>query len=134
MSQNKQYNYCLDFMKGIACLFVVWMHCEFPGKTGVIVQALSRFCVPFFFMVSGYFSGNMSKINIGGGGNHLIINNKTKHVFKITIWASLFYLVWAVVRSLVWHDKNLGVSLSQAVIWFAFNQPVVIGGHLWGVL
>lgn len=40
-------------------------------------------------------------------------------------------MVWAVVRSLVWHDKNLGVSLSQAVIWFAFNQPVVIGGHLW---
>ena len=66
-AQNKQYNYCLDFMKGIACLFVVWMHCEFPGKTGVIVQAISRFCVPFFFMVSGYFCVNMSKTVRGGG-------------------------------------------------------------------
>ena len=55
VSSTKQYNYCLDFLKGIACMFVVYMHCEFPGITGVAVQAISRFCVPFFFMVSGYF-------------------------------------------------------------------------------
>ena len=129
-AQNKQYNYCLDFMKGIACLFVVWMHCEFPGKTGVIVQAISRFCVPFFFMVSGYFCVNMSK-TVMGGGNRLIINKKTKHIFRLTLWASLFYLVWAVIRNLVWHDNSFNISLVQAVAWLAFNQPVVIGGHLW---
>lgn len=53
--EKKQYNYCLDFIKGIACIFVVFMHCEFPGVIGTAVQAISRFCVPFFFMVSGYF-------------------------------------------------------------------------------
>lgn len=36
-------------------MFVVFMHCEFPGILGTAVQAVSRFCVPFFFMVSGYF-------------------------------------------------------------------------------
>ncbi|MBR1631194.1 MAG: acyltransferase family protein [Paludibacteraceae bacterium] len=56
MSESqKQYNYCLDFIKGIACVFVVFMHCEFPGIMGMAVQAISRFCVPFFFMVSGYY-------------------------------------------------------------------------------
>lgn len=55
MATKKQYNYCLDFIKGIACMFVVFMHCEFPGIMGTAVQAVSRFCVPFFFMVSGYF-------------------------------------------------------------------------------
>lgn len=55
MKAKKQYNYCLDFIKGIACIFVVFMHCEFPGVLGTAVQAVSRFCVPFFFMVSGYF-------------------------------------------------------------------------------
>ena len=55
MAKQKQYNYCLDFIKGIACMFVVFMHCEFPGIMGTAVQAVSRFCVPFFFMVSGYF-------------------------------------------------------------------------------
>lgn len=129
-AQNKQYNYCLDFMKGIACLFVVWMHCEFPGKTGVIVQAISRFCVPFFFMVSGYFCVNMSK-TVMRGDNRLIINKKIKHIFRLTLWASLFYLVWAVVRSLVWHDKDICISLGQTVVWLIFNQPIVIGGHIW---
>lgn len=128
-AQNKQYNYCLDFMKGIACLFVVWMHCEFPGKTGIIVQAISRFCVPFFFMVSGFFCVNMSKAAMGG--NCLIINKKVQHILKITIWASLFYLVWAVIRDLVWHDRDISLSLGQAVAWLVFNQPVIIGGHIW---
>lgn len=126
MPQNKQYNYCLDFMKGIACLFVVWMHCEFPGRTGVVVQAISRFCVPFFFMVSGFFSGNTSTNVIRGGGN-----KKIKHILKLTLWASLFYLVWAVIRNLVWHDNSLGITFNQAIIWLVFNQPVIIGGHLW---
>lgn len=127
---SKPYNYCLDFMKGIACFFVVWMHCEFPGRTGIIVQAISRFCVPFFFMVSGYFSGNMSKVALSKG-NCLIINDKIRHIFKITFWASLFYLIWAVVRNLVWHDKNISISLGQAVDWLVFNRPVIIGGHIW---
>lgn len=55
MAIQKQYNYNIDFIKGIACMFVVFMHCEFPDIMGTAVQAVSRFCVPFFFMVSGYF-------------------------------------------------------------------------------
>lgn len=129
VGQNKQYNYCLDFMKGIACIFVVWMHCEFPGKTGVIVQAISRFCVPFFFMVSGYYSGNMSG-TVMAVGNRVVINKKVKHILKITLWASLFYLVWAIVRNLIWHDKNLSISLGQVVTWIVFNKPFIIGGHI----
>ena len=130
MTQNKQYNYCLDFMKGIACLFVVWMHCEFPGRTGTMVQAISRFCVPFFFMVSGYFSGTLLSTD-GERFRDLIIKKKVKHIAKITLWASLFYLAWAVLRHFVWNDKSLVVTKSQAVIWLFFNQPVVIGDHLW---
>ena len=73
--EQKHYNYCLDFIKGLACIFVVLMHCEFPGVTGVAVQAISRFCVPFFFMVSGYFcfrpllqqDGNKNVAAVNGG-------------------------------------------------------------------
>lgn len=127
---NKNYNYCLDFMKGMACLFVVWMHCEFPGKIGIIVQAISRFCVPFFFMVSGYFSGNISKIILySDKGVH--INRKIKHILKITLLATLFYYIWAVTCNLIWHDKSLNASISQMAIWLFFNQPIIVSGHLW---
>lgn len=64
---SKQYNYCLDFVKGLACIFVVLMHCEFPGLLGTAVQAISRFCVPLFFMVSGYFCFK-PEITLNGGG------------------------------------------------------------------
>ncbi len=127
---NSKYNICLDFIKGLACVFVVWMHCEFPGRTGVVVQAISRFCVPFFFMVSGYFSGNMSN-TVSKVGGRLVINKKVKHIFKLTFWAALFYLVWAIIRNQIWHDNTLSISISQAFIWLFFNEPVVVGGHLW---
>ena len=58
---KREYNYCLDFIKGIACICVVFMHCEFPGVLGTAIQCVSRFCVPFFFMVSGYYCYDAKK-------------------------------------------------------------------------
>ena len=43
----------------------------------------------------------------------------------------MFYLVWAVIRNQVWHDRNISISLGKAVTWLVFNQPVIIGGHIW---
>ena len=82
-------NYCMDFIKGIACICVVFMHCEFPGQLGVVVQAVSRFCVPFFFMVSGFycFGNDTSKVK-----------KKILHILKITIGASIFYLLFALIQ------------------------------------
>lgn len=48
-------NTCLDQIKGIAAVFVVFIHARFPGELGIIVDAIAKFAVPFFFMVSGYF-------------------------------------------------------------------------------
>ena len=35
---------------------VVFIHVLFYGKLGVVIDALARFAVPFFFLVSGYYS------------------------------------------------------------------------------
>ena len=45
----------IDFLRFVACLCVVLLHCPFPGKLGLLVKSLSSFAVPFFFMVSGFF-------------------------------------------------------------------------------
>ena len=128
---TKFYNYCLDFVKGLACVFVVWMHCEFPGRTGVYIQAISRFCVPFFFMVSGYFSKKISEPLFFTRDGKFTLNKKVSHILKITLWSSLFYLLWAVVRYLIWRDNRLSISLFESGVWLVFNQSAVIGGHLW---
>lgn len=138
MSNQKLYNYNLDFIKGIACMFVVFMHCEFPGIIGTAVQAVSRFCVPFFFMVSGYFcfkpivvemESCISKPMTGEG--ILRIGRKLKHIGKITFWASVFYLTFVLLQQLCLHNQNLQLSAKEAFNWFVFNQPKIIAGQYW---
>ena len=132
----KQYNYCLDFIKGIACVLVIFMHCEFPGVMGIAVQAISRFCVPFFFMVSGYFcfqSLNTSDKIVKGGADYNIgfKNKKVIHILKITLFTSLFYLVFAIAQSLLFHNINWNIGLRNVFYFIAFNQPIIIVGQLW---
>lgn len=127
----KKYNYCLDFVKGLACIFVVLMHCEFPGLLGTVVQAISRFCVPLFFMVSGYFCFNHETIT--GGGNFLSIKKKIKHVLTITIKACIFYTAFMVVMELAGKDVSWAISQWGVINWIVLNQPAWAGvaGQYW---
>lgn len=51
----KQRNQSIDFLKGIAAIFVVFIHVKLGGTFGDYIAAIGAFAVPFFFMVSGYF-------------------------------------------------------------------------------
>lgn len=53
--------YGLDFLKGIAACFVVFMHVQFPDRSGRIIALIGTFAVPIFFMTSGYFGYGASK-------------------------------------------------------------------------
>lgn len=124
----KQYNYCLDFIKGIACIFVVFMHCEFPGIMGIIVQAVSRFCVPLFFMVSGYFSYRATNLQRGSAW---LFNSKVRHIAKITINASLFYLTFVIIQSFLFDNVNWHITLGRLGKFLLFNSPPIIAGQYW---
>lgn len=133
---SKQYNYCLDFVKGIACILVVLMHCEFPGLLGTAVQAVSRFCVPLFFMVSGYFCFKPELVKAGvevGEGNCLSINKKARHILTITINACIFYILFMAIMALAGYDANWSISKGGMFYWVIFNQPAWAGvaGQYW---
>lgn len=51
----------LNFLKGIACLIVILLHCPLPGLLGDAIIYGLRFSVPIFFMITGYFSYNKNK-------------------------------------------------------------------------
>lgn len=116
----KRYNTCLDFIKGIACFCVVFMHCEFPGIMGIVVQAISRFSVPFFFMVSGYFCFFPVKYD------SLIIRRKTTHITRIVLWTTLFYVLFAFVLK-----SSYVVTRNEMWAFCLFNQPFIIVSQLW---
>ena len=88
-------NKCLDGMKAIAACMVIFIHIDLPGQTGVFIEALSRFAVPFFFMISGYFcyyNGKDASDKIPG---------KIFHIVKLMIFAMAFYFIWEISKRLV---------------------------------
>ena len=117
-AKNQERYYCLDLFKGIACIFVVFMHCEFPGKLGTIVQAISRFCVPFFFMVSGYFCYSES--------HKVEYFKKIKHIAIITLCTFIFYTILALV-----FERDISVTSKEVIDWLLFNDPIIIVGQMW---
>jgi len=123
----KQYNYCLDFIKGIACIFVVFMHCEFPGLLGTAVQAISRFSVPLFFMVSGYFCFRSTESKTSRSE----ANRKIKHIGKITLFSCIFFFCFFLLRKFLHGGTHLSISFRESLNWLLFNQPVWVAGQYW---
>lgn len=116
------------------------MHCEFPGTLGVAVQTISRFCVPFFFMVSGYFcfrpllrnaNEQTTLIAYWGGQNSLFIWKKVKHIARIALYASLFYLVFVLLLQSYFHNQDFTFTKWSIIGWVIFNAPVVVAGQYW---
>jgi surface polysaccharide O-acyltransferase-like enzyme len=128
MPKEKQYNYNLDFIKGIACICVVFMHCEFPGILGTMVQAMSRFCVPLFFMVSGYFSFFATADSIETASR---MRKKVKHVGKITLFACLAYLLFDIVQYFAFDKDVFQISSGKALDLLFFNKPFIVAGQYW---
>lgn len=123
---KKQYNYCMDFLKGIACIFVVFIHVKFPGDFGQAVQAIARFAVPFFFMVSGYYCYRKDYQGVIGGGK------KIWHIVKITFFAYLFYIVVALLENAFWGGTNqFNFSLSHIGAVLLYSVPSNVPGQLW---
>jgi len=122
--QKKQYE-LLNALKIIAAFFVVAIHVHFPGDFGRAFIAVARFAVPFFFMVSGFFSYYENKD---------VLNEKYKRKIKhlVTIFTGSFvlYLIYGLLISIV--NGNLGDYISHKfsivafVEFFVFNHPRVM--------
>lgn len=54
-SRLKNRNLALDAAKFWACIAVVLIHVKFPNSIGAVIDELTEFAVPLFFMISGYY-------------------------------------------------------------------------------
>lgn len=88
MPKIKKENYCMDFFKGIACIMVIFVHAVFPGHIGTALARIGLSAVPFFMLISGFFSYS-AKDN--SAGRYL---RKIWHIGKIFLGSILVYLVW----------------------------------------
>ncbi len=105
---------------------VVLIHCKFPGNIGLSLQAVARFAVPFFFMVSGYYCFK------GGHYPDIYIVRKILHIAKITFIWYLFYCLFFVVENWLLHSNHtFDFSISHILKVFLFNEPSNVPPHFW---
>lgn len=127
--QNRTRNQSFDLLKAIACFAVVFMHCEFPGRTGVAVQCLTRWSVPLYFTISGYF---FRRESVGE------CMRKARHILRITCFAVAFYVVFETAAQLIRGGIPQLIRYVEEtctpfdiVTFILFNGPVFFSGHLW---
>lgn len=59
-----QKNDTLELIKLFASYMVVFIHVMFYGTVGEAMNALGRFAVPLFFLISGYYSFQNSTVKM----------------------------------------------------------------------
>ena len=115
MGKEKTRKYGLDFLKGFAACFVVFMHARFPDAFGEYVAKVGTFAVPVFFMTSGYFSFNATK-------------SKTLKSIKRTAT----YLFVAYILNLIRILVEMGFDLSLVISYF--KTEIFTASHLMKVI
>ena len=120
-------NQTLECCKLVAACFVVFLHIPFPGNFGVLVVCLSRFAVPLFFAVSGWFSH-------GSSPDKLL--RRLKHILLLELTGDLLYIGWRCIREVLSGEILMDSILGQLPdgqtlkMWLLWNVDP-FGGHLW---
>ncbi len=126
-----------DVLKGIACIAVVIIHYNFPGNLGYAVKSMSRFAVPIFFIISGYFLVS-SKEN--GRISASRIAHKLRHSAAILFVSSIFYSIFTLIFNNILNSSwslekysSQTITATKILKLFITNDPLVYA-HLWYLL
>ncbi len=112
----------LDKIKALACIFIILIHCKFPGLLGDICEALARFGVPMFFVISGKFL--LSKKDVTPSEIRNRLNKKIIALIKIIIPIWLFYTVYSLLYSLT-VGYTVGRWASEKYNLFEFSRLIL---------
>ena len=125
MKENK----LLYFLEGLACIFVILIHCDMSGIVGDLLEVIGRFAVPLFFMVSGYFNRNSD--------NKKIVK-RIKKIIIIFIVSIVVYWVYLNIKDCIIDSSynflsyNLNLlSYTNILRMFLFNYTAFISSPLW---
>ena len=113
----KTENTTLHAFKALACFSIVSLHFLLPGQFGVFYQIVARFAVPFFMMLSGYFSFNISRDKV---------KYRLKQMLLLTAASLLFYTIVHFVNLVLTRElteKMAAIDLSDFADFFLFNSP-----------
>lgn len=111
----------IDTIKFIAAVAVIIIHFAPEDALGKVLKVISRFAVPYFFMVSGYFVANKDK---------KAISRTLRKLVRITFIASAFYLIYAVYKNGL-QGISGELNCANLLKLLMFNSPQIVSAHLW---
>ena len=125
--ERKAYNPYLDVIKFILANMVVCIHYVIPGQIGDSVDCLARVAVPFFFIVSGYYSYNCNL--------RVLLRRLVRNLLFLVGISTLYcgWGIWKTVRLL--NDDMIGflqdrINSDTAYSFFLYGiNP--FSNHLW---
>lgn len=129
---KKSINYSLNFIKFIAIIAVICIHCQlnYIGTKGLVINALSRFAVPIFFLISGFFSyyANNSQAMIK-------YRNRIIRLVKLFVIGNILYLGFDIYTCKI-SDFSSIVSVFDLnhLFNYIFLDVSPWGVHLWFIL
>ena len=118
----KKQNECLNFFKGLACIFVVILHVRFPvEKIDGPIQCIARFAVPLFFMISGYYC------SFGDEKEHIQkLPRKIKHILRICIVSFIFWIIIQYSVCFMGNGQHDIVALTKSMFSFTSLIRLII--------
>ena len=125
---NSQKNNTLELLKLFSSYMVIFIHISFYGGLDVVVDTLARFAVPFFFLISGFYSYKITSEKIKKG---------IRNVFTLLILATVCYTIYNILPLLLKGNINGAVFYFNKYIDINFLIKLFIfnvsgsSGHLW---
>lgn len=124
------HNKTLDLLKGIACVFVVFIHVRFPERANLVIGTLAQFAVPLFFMISGYFA------YAEDGSSYKKLKRRAKRIASILSYSVAFFFAFALVLNAKNH--SLEEFFNTFLNWktwlrmcFLGDFDFLVAPHLW---
>lgn len=127
-----QQNYFINYIKGISCILVVFIHIRFPGEFGQLVVALARAGVVAFFVVSGYYLYRDDIVTIKNKLPGKIIRTAKLMAMSLgiyLIWECFIRMVGTGIDSVIYYLKK--VFCISSFIWFTVFSYDPVVGPLW---
>lgn len=115
-------NHSIDVLKFLCAVFVVFIHTEWKYQD--LLQPIIRCAVPCFLIISGYFLFDKDGIKPERLKRNLI------RLTKITLWATLFFIVWKEIMAIHGTGTLFIPSLKDVANWVFFNEDP-FAPHLW---
>ena len=130
LNENKknQWNYSLDLLKFISSFMIVCINFKFFGEVGKFVTVISRFAVPVFFMISGYYSCN---------DDLKAVKDKIIRIMKMYIFAVVLYFCFNVIVKVLSGQYKEAIWYVSTYLRFRYTSKTILFNesitamHIW---